>query len=753
MGRNPIRNVIASVASALALTLLWVGFAAAGTPAVSQFNLPAPESKPAGIATGSDGGLWFTQRDRNRIGRIPPNASGTADIEEIDYGIPGEDQIFGAEGIASTRDGALWFSMNPGVPASNLTLGRIALTGTPGISFRELSESNSQPRSLASGRDGNLWFTRGTGNKIGRITPVTPFDDAHFEIPPPPGPPGPAASPQGITLGPDGNLWFTQAGRNQIGRVTTGPTPTFTNFQTTGNPIGITPGPDGNLWFVQPTYDRIARITPAGTVTEFDLPGPASMPTQITSGPDGKLWFSETGGYLLGAEPGNRIGRIDPVGTNAEIRDSITEFALPSPRSAPTSITSGPDGAIWFTQTNGNRIGRITTALDPPDVRTPLPDPNITIPSSGSADPYPSELQVSIPETEVTRVRVDLYGLFHAWPEDLDVLLVGPEGQKVMLLSDAGFDRNLFGNNFSIDDDAPFSAPQNGILATGRYRPTDHEPGESMPGPAPAGPYGTDLSVFNGTNPNGTWQLYIADDTSLASGRLLGWGLKIGAEEPEVPPIDPPVDPPIDPPIDPPVDPPVVDLPARAAGGFVKGLREVLVDRSGRALIELSCPAQRRASCRIALKGRVRAGKPVAVPQGTVKLARVKLPARLWKTLDRRRPKVTLKAGDLGQVARRQVRLRRVPRITVYSGKGKLKVLIPHAGDARRLQASLLVGRRRAASRKVTRIARGRVKNLTLTLNRRTRQRHSFNATVKLRTIPVTGSPRNLSYRIKARGN
>lgn len=45
------------------------------------------------------------------------------------------------------------------------------------------------------------------------------------------------------------------------GRFTTGATPSFTNFQTTGSPRGIAPGPDGNLWFTQPEFDRSRRNT------------------------------------------------------------------------------------------------------------------------------------------------------------------------------------------------------------------------------------------------------------------------------------------------------------------------------------------------------------------------------------------------------------------------------------------------------------------------------------------------------------
>ena len=48
-----------------------------------------------------------------------------------------------------------------------------------------------------------------------------------------------------------------------------------------------------------------------------------------------------------------------------------------------------------------------------------------------------------------------------------------------------------------------------------------------MLAPAPVGPYATALSVFNGTNPNGTWSLYVADDTAQDAGKVEGWSLQI----------------------------------------------------------------------------------------------------------------------------------------------------------------------------------------------------------------------------------
>ena len=58
---------------------------------------------------------------------------------------------------------------------------------------------------------------------------------------------------------------------------------------------------------------------------------------EITAGPDGALWFTE--------QSGNRIGRITTLG-------QITEFTLPRVASGPIGIAPGPDGALWFTELN-----------------------------------------------------------------------------------------------------------------------------------------------------------------------------------------------------------------------------------------------------------------------------------------------------------------------------------------------------------------------------------------------------------------
>jgi hypothetical protein len=42
---------------------------------------------------------------------------------------------------------------------------------------------------------------------------------------------------------------------------------------------------------------------------------------------------------------------------------SITEFPLRATNSGPLGITAGPDGRLWFTEADGNKIGRITSGM------------------------------------------------------------------------------------------------------------------------------------------------------------------------------------------------------------------------------------------------------------------------------------------------------------------------------------------------------------------------------------------------------
>ena len=93
-------------------------------------------------------------------------------------------------------------------------------------------------------------------------------------------------------------------------------------------------------------------------ITEFS--GLSAAPNDIVSGPDGDLWFTET--------LGNKIGRMTTSGV------LVGEYPVTYP---PYRITTGPDGsgktAVWFTEVgpaHASKIGRLSVPSDPAVVPT-----------------------------------------------------------------------------------------------------------------------------------------------------------------------------------------------------------------------------------------------------------------------------------------------------------------------------------------------------------------------------------------------
>ncbi len=150
----------------------------------------------------------------------------------------------------------------------------------------------------------------------------------------------------------------------------------------------------------------------------------------------------------------------------------------------------------------------------------------IIFPAGAPASPYPSTISVSQITGAVVNVSVSLNDVSHVFPDDLDILLVGPGG-KVMLMSDAGGGNSVSGVDLTFSQSSSASLPDSGPIIGGSYEPTDFQIGDVFPAPAPAGPYGTDLTVFNGTNPNGTWQLFAYDDATFNGGGSMGGGWRL----------------------------------------------------------------------------------------------------------------------------------------------------------------------------------------------------------------------------------
>ncbi|WP_139343067.1 hypothetical protein [Fictibacillus arsenicus] len=95
-------------------------------------------------------------------------------------------------------------------------------------------------------------------------------------------------------------------------------------------------------------------------------------------------------------------------------------------------------------------------------------------------------------------------------------------------MSEVGSSGDAVNVTLLLDDDAPTPLPDGSPLVSGTFQPANYGGGDSFPAPAPVPAGGSALSIFNGTNPNGTWSLYIVDDAGADVGSLAGgWTLNI----------------------------------------------------------------------------------------------------------------------------------------------------------------------------------------------------------------------------------
>ncbi len=80
-----------------------------------------------------------------------------------------------------------------------------------------------------------------------------------------------------------------------------------------------------------------------------------------------------------------------------------------------------------------------------------------------------------------------------------------------------------------LDDEGGGPLPTSTALTTGLFQPTNVGPGDPFPAPAPSSlTAATALSAFDGTDPNGTWKLYVVDDNINDAGFISqGWQLTI----------------------------------------------------------------------------------------------------------------------------------------------------------------------------------------------------------------------------------
>ncbi len=318
--------------------------------------------------------------------------------------------------------------------------------------------------------------------------------------------PGPAPSPSGATtlagaftgIDPNGtwNLYVVDDVSGDTGSIAGGWSVTVTTTTaaaSTTTTVGASPNPAS-------TSDT---VTLTATVTSSGSP--------VTSG---SVSFSDNGS-TLGSDTLDGAGHatFDASGLSEGSHQIVATFS-----GTPDFLTSN---------------GSTTAVVDTPTTVTGSTFCNeggITVPTSGLSTPYASHITVSGEGAILASVTAELRNVDHSVPTDLDVLLVGPGGQAVTLLSDVGGSSAVNDVDLTFDDTG---SPLAGAMASGTYSPTDDDVDGADPFPAPAPPAtGTAMSDFEASSPNGTWSLYVVDDASGDAGRIDAWCLNVSSKTP-----------------------------------------------------------------------------------------------------------------------------------------------------------------------------------------------------------------------------
>jgi subtilisin-like proprotein convertase family protein len=193
---------------------------------------------------------------------------------------------------------------------------------------------------------------------------------------------------------------------------------------------------------------------------------------------------------------------------------TATVLAKPAaPVLTPSSATVCLNGVVML---SANTVTATTATAGP-----------IVIPALGNGSVYPSTINVGGLPAGGVRVRsVNINGMSHTFPSDVDILLQSPTGTNVILMSDVGGGGPGLNNiSFVIDDAAATGIPATNFGA-GSYRPTNVTTPDNFPAPGPGSV--TDnapaLSTFTG-NLNGDWKLFVVDDAGGDLGSITSWSI------------------------------------------------------------------------------------------------------------------------------------------------------------------------------------------------------------------------------------
>lgn len=323
------------------LTICCYLLAASGVLAevVLEYHTPTPDSSPADLAFDSEGNLWFTELNTNRIGKLVPSQAKSLTSQGItEYELPHPNSK--PHYLTIARNGMVWFTEMGGNRIGSLD------PKSGGIKEYDIPTPHSEPHQIAEAEDGSIWFLEFQTNKVGRLDPKT-GKITEFPVG--------SGNPHAIALVGD-DVCYTQGGMfwvntfaNKLGclNVKTGKLEEFKIPPEKSVPHGLTVSDKGNVWFTEMFASKLAQLdwdrkNNTARIVEYFLGKRRSPHDLVVDEKRGFVWFTA-------ARP-DAIGRLDLSQAQPGTGKGVKYYKLPDPHSHPTQIALDQDGRVWFTE-------------------------------------------------------------------------------------------------------------------------------------------------------------------------------------------------------------------------------------------------------------------------------------------------------------------------------------------------------------------------------------------------------------------
>jgi RHS repeat-associated protein len=349
--QRSVLGVIANSAITTAVGNGIPGFNGDGGPA-TQASLDYPVC----AAFGGDGSLYIC--DSHRIRRVDPNGIITTVAGTGTNGFSGDGgpavqaKLYYPEDIAVGADGSLYISdthnhrvRRVGLDGIISTVAGNGIYGFNGDGAPAAQASLNSPGGIAFGTDGSLYISDQGNQRVRRV-------------------------------GPDGIITTVAGKGGTNGFSGDGGPATQAKFY---GPDDVAIGADGSLYINDQFNNRIRRVSPDGIITtvagngSYGVTGDGGPATQaalnypegIAVGADGSL-------YIVSMHNNHRVRRVGPdglinrvagIGANGFGFSGDGGPATQAMLSYPEGVAVGPDGSLYISDRNNQRIRRVSSAL------------------------------------------------------------------------------------------------------------------------------------------------------------------------------------------------------------------------------------------------------------------------------------------------------------------------------------------------------------------------------------------------------